>query len=445
MSLDLNNITVGGALAFGGLSAAFFQLVRQGWNLASTFVIRSLTSSLVVHDDEPELFNYVSKWANAYITFNRHRALAFTGSGEQDFFTPADGFYLIRYQSRRIRLVKTTAQNGGHQGRSRQSYYLTMLGSSSAIFDALVKEGKHLAQPRPDKLTVLMAGNGYWEELGYERKRPLHTVALNPEVQERLLADLERFQQSKERYYALNIPYRRGYLLHGPPGNGKTSLIKAVAALLNLPIYILNLANKEITDSTLSSLLGRLQKGIVVLEDVDSVLDGREIKGRPEESGLTFSGVLNALDGILAPEGRIIFMTSNHPEKLDPALVRPGRIDLQLELPNAGQAQLRNLFTRFHPDISPEQLVRLQQLPEGVFSVVTVQDALLSAEGHPQAVLQAITELETLLRDTDALAQRAAALQPVSTTIPSTRNRVPTAKPGLRAVENIVAAPAPSR
>ena len=93
-----------------------------------------------------------------------------------------------------------------------------------------------------------------------------------------------------------------------------------------------------------------------LLEDIDALFrkrkvrtadEGRRRRGRASGMGITFSGLLNALDGVMAPSGRLVFMSTNHPEKLDPALIRPGRVDIRMEFPNADREQARQMFVRF--------------------------------------------------------------------------------------------------
>lgn len=95
-------------------------------------------------------------------------------------------------------------------------------------------------------------------------------------------------------------------------------------------------------------------QSIILLEDIDGIFVGREYvdkEGRKRQrGGVTFSGLLNALDGIRSQEGRILFMTTNHREKLDPALLREGRCDMQIKLNNASAFQMENLFKKFYPE-----------------------------------------------------------------------------------------------
>ena len=122
------------------------------------------------------------------------------------------------------------------------------------------------------------------------------------------------------------------------PGCGKTSFVQVLASNLKLDICILNLAHKELTDNSLAShLRDAPENSLILLEDVDAIFTNRSdpsvsssTNGKSE--GVSFSGLLNALDGVAAQEGRIFFMTTNHIEKLDPALIRPGRCDVKVTL-----------------------------------------------------------------------------------------------------------------
>ncbi len=188
------------------------------------------------------------------------------------------------------------------------------------------------------------------------------------------------------------IPHRRGYLLHGAPGAGKTSLIHSIAGELDVDIYVLSLTRAGMDDSTLHSVIADLpDKCIVLVEDIDAafrkglrrrVVDlekekpgGPDVHGKlPQEreyddsvrSPITLSGLLNALDGIGAQQGRILFATTNDYAALDPALCRPGRLDLHVEFKLASSYQCRKLFWRFYhpsPDRAVEKSVTCDEHP----------------------------------------------------------------------------------
>ncbi|KAJ2705067.1 Complex III assembly protein translocase and chaperone, partial [Coemansia spiralis] len=155
------------------------------------------------------------------------------------------------------------------------------------------------------------------------------------------------------------IPYRRGYLLHGPPGSGKTSFIQALAGELGYNICILNLSERGLTDDRLGHLLTVApERSLLLLEDIDAAFGrARQLSEHAayQQSMVTFSGLLNALDGVASSDERIIFMTTNHIERLDPALIRPGRVDVKVLLDNATPHQIRRMFVRFYGDGSGVQ------------------------------------------------------------------------------------------
>ena len=184
----------------------------------------------------------------------------------------------------------------------------------------------------------------------------------------------------------LGIPYRRGYLLHGPPGSGKTSFIQALAGALSYDICVLNLSERGLADDKLFHLLSNVpERSFVLIEDIDAAFNKRvqttedgyadpdivqggqnTNKSFSYQSSVTFSGFLNALDGVASGEERIIFMTTNHVEVLDPALIRPGRVDLMEFINDASPEQARRLFERFFrksntPAVLDEEVAELSR------------------------------------------------------------------------------------
>jgi hypothetical protein len=211
------------------------------------------------------------------------------------------------------------------------------------ILSSLVEFRRHCIEPS-DKVTI-------WRFQGYQNisnvvsARLLSGIFLPKGVVENLVARLQLFFEQKHFYIRNNIPYRLGLLLHGVPGTGKTSLINALAAYFNLPIMV--------TDKVEN--LKKLQNAparIVVLEDVDRIF-----KKEPKKESSLFQDLvaetnlcelLNFIDGLDSPQNQILIMTTNHIEDLDPALIRPGRIDVQIEFGYADRSQVARAIDRFY-------------------------------------------------------------------------------------------------
>ena len=199
------------------------------------------------------------------------------------------------------------------------------------------------------------------------------------------------------------IPYRRGYLLHGPPGSGKTSFIQALAGELDYNLCILNLSERGLTDDRLHLVFSIIpERCIMLLEDVDTAFLGREQSKEQGyryrrarlicsfQSSITLSGFLNALDGVVASEERIVFMTTNHPEKLDPALIRPGRVDVKEYLGYASRYQIREMFMRFYggPAERAEAFAQTLGSYKKVLSPAYLQGLFISKKGDPEGALE---------------------------------------------------------
>jgi len=189
---------------------------------------------------------------------------------------------------------------------------------------------------------------GYWRHSGLRTARPVESVVLPEEQKKRAVDDVEKFlSKGTRRYYAEHgIPYKRAYLFWGVPGTGKTSLIQALAGKYKRHLCFMQPTDPKFTDDMLKSAVAAApQRSLIVFEDIDALFTkGRENRGK---SAVTFSGLLNALDGVGMPEGQIFILTTNFREQLDAALIRNGRVDVHVEFQHISDEQCKEMFRRF--------------------------------------------------------------------------------------------------
>ncbi|CAG8763707.1 10633_t:CDS:2, partial [Acaulospora colombiana] len=253
---------------------------------------------------------------------------------------------------------------------------VTTLSLYRHLFPQLLLEARDLALTAQEgRLLIYTHWHSEWRPFGPPRlKRPLSSVVLDDGISERLETDVRHFLSRKQWYAKRGIPWRRGYLLHGPPGSGKTSYIQALAGSLGYDIYLINLSLRGLADDKLTLLLSQAPpRSLILIEDVDAAFNKRvQMTEDGYQSAVTFSGFINALDGVASSEERIVFMTTNHLERLDPALIRPGRVDVIELIGNASPNQARKLFCQFYsePDIEvedkPEYTTILERLGDDV-------------------------------------------------------------------------------
>ena len=272
---------------------------------------------------------------------------------------PGPGTHLLRYKNAFLKVDRVRQTNGPMDltsGKPWETITLTALYAHEHILEDILTQCHRLAEQDTEGKTIIYrASRASWEKFGDpRRKRPLESVVLDKGVKERIVTDVKYFLEDSERYYSRGIPYSRGYLLHGPPGSGKSSFIKALAGELDYNIAILNLSEKGLTDDRLNYLLANTpQRTLILLEDVDAAFSNRKQVESDGYSGanVTFSGLLNALDGVDSAEERILFFTTNHKERLDDAFIRPGRVDMSIRLGEATRWQAGLLWDRFYGEI----------------------------------------------------------------------------------------------
>ncbi|CAO1638655.1 unnamed protein product [Sympodiomycopsis kandeliae] len=310
---------------------------------------------------------------------------------------PGPGTHWFRYEGAWIRLQRERNAKiiDISTGAPWETLTLTTLYSSRSIFPRLLSEAQSLASQNIEGKTIIYTAWGVeWRSFGLPRKvRELESVVLSRGQKERIVDDVKSFLNRGKWYARRGIPYRRGYLLHGSPGSGKTSIIQALAGNLDMNICLLNLSERGLTDDKLNHLLSLApEKSIILLEDIDVAFPSRtksSEENKEYQTSVTFSGLLNALDGVTSGESRIIMMTTNHVERLDPALIRPGRIDLIEELGDADENMIKDLFERFYGVAREEALEFKNQ--DNVIDADTLQQ--LSAQ-----LVEAVTQVSILRR-----------------------------------------------
>ncbi|CAL8085511.1 unnamed protein product [Orchesella dallaii] len=246
-------------------------------------------------------------------------------------------------------------------------------------------------------VTSTQNGNPYWRMIGGgggRKKRPITTVILPEVARDRLEMDVREFLKEAKWYLEKGIPYRRTYLLHGPSGCGKSSLVRAIAGDFSYDICTLSLASKSLTDETLNVLLNEApENSILLLEDLEeAVLKALSSSSSPS---LTLGGLLNCLDGVGSTEGRIIFIITNSIDKLPPALIRPGRVDMKLHLDYPDDDQLKQVYARFYPEagirMKAEFVKRVRELRINV-TMAQIQGLFMFYKKDGQDVIDNVME-----------------------------------------------------
>ena len=189
---------------------------------------------------------------------------------------------------------------------------------------------------------------GYWQVLSKLPKRNVETLHLPGAILQENIKDLGDFLDGREKYLKYGIPYKRNYLFEGLPGTGKTSFIFVLASHFDMNLAIINFS-MSVDDATFMKSVSKLPDNcFLVLEDIDALFVERK-RGDAHKSMVSFSGILNTLDGIARRDKQVTFLTTNYVSKLDTALVRPGRIDKIITFSYATPNQIEKFFLKFIP------------------------------------------------------------------------------------------------
>lgn len=301
-------------------------------------------------------------------------------------YTPSFGSHSFWYNGRLLRFRRSQDRNqqGYLTSSEREEISIACFGRSPAILKQLLLEARAEYLRKDTKKTMIYRGGNRsgttdpsWQRCMARAARPFSTVILNEKKKQEIIDDVAEYLSPATRNWYSNrgIPWRRGYLLAGPPGTGKSSLSLALAGHFKMRIYIVSLSSPIANEESLMTLFTDLpQRCVVLLEDIDTAglthtrEESGKVAAKPEAAAadvpvpgqvtmgapvtpparLSLSGLLNILDGVASQEGRVLIMTTNHIEKLDRALIRPGRVDMIVQFSLADKEIIGAIFRAIH-------------------------------------------------------------------------------------------------
>ncbi|KAK7976620.1 general substrate transporter [Apiospora arundinis] len=388
-SADLDLTRLGSLVAIAGFAPAAWRLLRSAWHEAYGWIQQFFLATVTIPGRDP-LNRNVMAWVLAHVIEPRSirsvtartrthaadtadraaqlkktkREVQYLPHFETTWFWHDGTLFTIR---RSLDVFHAAMGDPSYDGIGGEEMTIGCIGRSTEPAKRLIQTCREYADTQAQYFIIIYSRDRYgmsWQPKSRKPIRRLDTVHFDDTVKQELLADIRKYldPKTKRRYQGRSMPYRRGYLFYGPPGTGKSSLSTALAGEFGLDLYEVKMPSVA-SDGDLEQMFQEIPpQCIVLLEDIDAVWADRsspspatsdsQTQNGSGKSGCTLSGLLNVLDGVGSQEGRIVVMTTNKPEHLDSALVRPGRVDMKVFLGNISQQSAEQMFVRmFAPDL----------------------------------------------------------------------------------------------
>lgn len=350
---------IGGSLAValgGGIIAAFWKGPTLLSRIFNSTVVVSFTLNNSGWGNNTKHYIAFIKWFNRSDILKITRSTGYEAVYDSSGKGPSVGSHLFRFKNKWYYLkIKELPSTGSE--REKKEICIKTLGCSVSIFDDLFEAFKDKTDD-DGELKVKRFRDNYWYDACLLSRRSWDTVILNKEKKVEIVELIEEFYASREWYRERGIPYKLVIVLYGPAGTGKSTVIKALARLFNKNLNLIYL--HQMTDNTFPASIETVeQDSFIAIEDFDTVSSiGSRTKPKEEkdpfqidlsDGGLNLTTVLNTLDGIAELNGQVIFMSTNHLEKIDSALIRTGRVDAKIHIGFLGKEEVEDFIQMMYP------------------------------------------------------------------------------------------------
>ncbi len=390
-SFTKTNPVVSGIVSLWGLGVVTF-VFREVPNQVWEIILKQFTVRVIINCKDEAFYNII-KWYEDKGYGERSRTLRLNNGihgfcETEQILSAGYGNHYFFFQGYPFRLNRSKEESGNSNFVKENIEIVTIGRSQQPIRNLLRASDPNIDSSKLTK--VFKWDECYWQYSHDQIVRPLDSVTLDETNKLKLLSHLETFKNDKEWFLNHGVPYRTGICLYGPPGTGKTSLVRAICGLDHRDLYILNL--NVISDKGLETAVDSLGKNAVLLiEDIDTFKATNNRAGKKSDhsdasTGLTLSGILNAIDGISTSDGRILVITTNKLDALDSALIRPGRIDLKLHLDYLNEKTVRKALVRFYPGIKLPSFRVKESL-----SPAELQNLVMQYKNEPFKVIEKIS------------------------------------------------------
>lgn len=354
-----------GAAAFASIAAAVFASLKGVPKWIWDRLVTLVSYRVVIYQTD-ELYDSVTLWirdhhkskarnveystGNLYADSSERLILSEENDGgpREILEIPIEDFFYMRMYGKWIRV--SFGRDKLESASNLKSVYLkhyTFKGIfASRAIRKLISEINTKYAPSEKEPRFFVSQTNYFAYMQNLTGKPLSQVVLNSELKSAIITDIDQWRDSKSEYERRGIAHKRGHCYHGPPGTGKTTLARAIAIEYGMDVYNVNLNNVDGDDSLIRMCTEIRRKSILLFEDIDAYFENRKTVSK--KSQVTFSGLLNALDGAVNLRSVFIIITTNHVDRLDPALLRPGRIDMIHELGFAKTPEVNEYLSMFY-------------------------------------------------------------------------------------------------
>lgn len=382
-------------LILAASSATILFLMKQIPVSLGEMLWKHFTVRLEIRSDD-DAFGWFNDWIMRHPKISRLRDLRVTSkTSETDEWgiSLGEGRHFIWGKSIFPIIIERDVeekQNGAYV--LREKIILTTIGRSQAKVRKMIDQ-VYMTKCSPHTTDVKVWHQNQWELVGRKTKKSFDSIFLPKQQKQEIMQDCSWFLENQEWHKNCGVPYRRGYLFYGQPGTGKTSVVSALASTYGLPIYILNLQAVANDNELFGAFLYAGKNAIFLLEDIDAVCASlnRE-KNNLSQQGISLSGLLNAIDGAASIDCRILIMTTNHIDKLDPALIRAGRIDRKWKFDFLDKPLIMEMAKHFYAD-HKEWLAEVEKIADLQYTAAQWQTIFKASRGDASR-LKEISSLE---------------------------------------------------